>query len=77
MKIKIVNINKEQLIARKELIENLLKEDFSDMEFNQENLSKAKIIAQKYKKAVSDDWNSRPVQIIIANSEGTELAIIS
>ena len=77
MEIRFLNINKQHLKQRKELIEQLLKEDFSDMEFNQENLLKAKELAKKYKEAVSDNWNNRPVQIEIANSEGTELATIS
>lgn len=77
MKIIFQNINREKLEKRKELIEKLLEEDFSNMEFNQENLLKAKELAKKYKEATSNDWNTRPVQIIIANSEGTELAIIS
>lgn len=77
MEIKFQNINKEHLKNRKKMIEELLKEDFSNMELNQENLEKAKELAKKYKDAVSDDWSTRPVQIIIANSEGTELATIS
>lgn len=77
MKIIFQNINREKLEKRKELIEKLLEEDFSNMEFNQENLLKAKELTKKYKEATSNDWNTRPVQIIIANSEGTELAIIS
>lgn len=77
MKIIFQNINREKLEKRKELIEKLLEEDFSNMKFNQENLLKAKELAKKYKEATSNDWNTRPVQIIIANSEGTELAIIS
>ena len=70
------NINKDKLKERKELIEKLLQEDFSNMELNQENLLKAKELAEKYKEAVSDDWSNRPVQIVIANSDGTELAMI-
>lgn len=77
MEIKFQNINKEHLKNREKMIEELLKEDFSNMELNQENLEKAKELAKKYKDAVSDDWSTRPVQIIIANSEGTELATIS
>ena len=38
MKIIFQNINREKLEKRKELIEKLLEEDFSNMEFNQENL---------------------------------------
>ena len=76
MEIRFKNINKGNLEKRKELIEKLLEEDFSSMEFNQENLEKAKELAKKYKEAVSDDWSTRPVQIMIANSEGTELATI-
>lgn len=76
MKIVFQNINKENLKKRKKLIEELLKEDFSNMELNQENLSKAKELTKKYTEAVSDDWSNRPVQIVIANSEGTELAMI-
>lgn len=77
MKIKFKNINKGNLEKRKKLIEKLLEEDFSNMELNQENLEKAKELAKKYKEAVSDDWSTRPVQIIIANSDETELATIS
>ena len=77
MEIKFQNINKEHLKNREKMIEELLKEDFSNMELNQENLEKAKELAKKYKDAVSDDWSTRPFQIIIANSEGTELATIS
>lgn len=76
MEIKFQNINKEHLKNRKKMIEELLEEDFSNMELNQENLEKAKELAKKYKDAVSDDWSTRPVEIIIANSEGTELATI-
>lgn len=76
MEIRFQNINKGHLKNRKELIEQLLKEDFSNMECNQENLLRAKELAKKYKEAVSDDWSTRPVEIIIANSEGTELAAI-
>lgn len=76
MLIKFENINKDKLKERKELIEKLLQEDFSNMELNQENLLKAKELAEKYKEAVSDDWSNRPVQIVIANSDGTELAMI-
>lgn len=76
MKIVFQNINKENLEKRKKMIEELLQEDFSNMELNQENLLKAKELAEKYKEAVSDDWSNRPVQIVIANSDGTELAMI-
>ncbi len=76
MEIRFKNINKENLEKRKELIEKLLEEDFSSMEFSQENLEKSKELAKKYKEATSDDWSIRPVEIIIANSEGTELATI-
>lgn len=76
MKISFKNINKGNLKKRKELIEELLKKDFSSMEFNQENLEKAKELAKNYKEATSNDWSTRPVEIIIANSEGTELATI-
>ena len=76
MKISFKNINKRNLKKRKELIEELLKKDFSSMEFNQENLEKAKELAKNYKEATSNDWSTRPVEIIIANSEGTELATI-
>lgn len=76
MEIRFQNINKGHLKNRKELIEQLLKEDFSNIECNQENLLRAKELAKKYKEAVSDDWSTRPVEIIIANSEGTELAAI-
>lgn len=76
MLIEFKNINKDKLKERKELIEKLLQEDFSNMELNQENLLKAKELAEKYKEAVSDDWSNRPVQIVIANSDGTELAMI-
>ena len=76
MLIKFENINKDKLKERKELIEKLLQEDFSNMELNQENLLKAKELAEKYKEAVSDDWSNRPVQKVIANSDGTELAMI-
>lgn len=76
MKIKFQNMSKEDLKQRKKLIEELLEEDFSNKEFNEENLLKAKEIAKKYIEAVSDDWSKRPIKIIIANSEGTELAVI-
>lgn len=76
MKIVFQNINKENLEKRKKMIKELLQEDFSNMELNQENLLKAKELAEKYKEAVSDDWSNRPVQIVIANSDGTELAMI-
>lgn len=76
MEIRLKNINKGNLEKRKELIEKLLEEDFSSMELNQENLEKAKELAKNYKEATSDDWSTRPVEIIIANSEGTELATI-
>ena len=76
MEIRFKNINKGNLEKRKELIEKLLEKDFSSMEFNQENLEKAKELAKNYKEATSDDWSTRPVEIIIANSEGTELATI-
>ena len=61
MEIVFQNINKENLEKRKKLIEELLKEDFSNMELNQENLLKAKELTGKYKEAVSDDWSNRPV----------------
>lgn len=77
MEISFKNINKENLEKRKKLIEKLLEEDFSSMEFSQENLEKAEELAKNYKEATSDDWSTRPVQIIIANSDGTELATIS
>lgn len=76
MEIRFENINKEDLERRKKLIEELLQEDFSKKELNQENLLKAKEIENKYKEAVSDNWNNRPVKITIANSDGTELATI-
>lgn len=76
MKISFKNINKRNLKKRKKLIEELLEKDFSSMEFNQENLEKAKELAKNYKEATSNDWSTRPVEIIIANSEGTELATI-
>ena len=76
MEIRFKNINKGNLEKRKKLIEKLLEEDFSSMELNQENLEKAKELAKNYKEATSDDWSTRPVEIIIANSEGTELATI-
>lgn len=76
MEIRFQNINKEDLERRKKLIEELLKEDFSKKELNQENLLKAKESINKYKEAVSDNWNNGPVKIIIANSDGAELAAI-
>lgn len=76
MEIRFQNINKKDLEKRKKLIEELLQEDFSKKELNQENLLKAKEIAKKYKEAVSDDWSNRPMQITIANSDGAELATI-
>ncbi len=77
MEIKFQNINKEHLKQRKKLLEELLEEDFSSKEFNEKNLLKAKQIAKKYKEAVSEDWNARPPKVIIANSDGTELATIN
>ena len=77
METRLQNIDKEYLKQRKKLIEELLEEDLSIKEFNQENLLEAKRIAKKYKEAVSDDWNNRPPKVILANSEGTELASIS
>lgn len=76
IEIKMQNINKEYLKQRKELIEELLEEDFSSKEFNEINLLKAKQIVKKYGEAVSEDWNIRPPKIIIANSDGAELATI-
>lgn len=76
MEIRFQNINKKHLEQRKKLIEELLKEDFSTKELNQENLIEAKEILKKYKEAVSEDWNNKPVKIAIANSNGTELATI-
>lgn len=76
MEIRFQNINKEHLEQRKKLIEELLKEDFSTKELNQENLIEAKKILKKYEEAVSDDWNNKPAKIAIANSDGTELATI-
>lgn len=76
MEIRFQNINKEHLEQRKKLIEELLKEDFSTKELNQQNLVEAKAILKKYIEAVSDDWNNKPAKIIIANSDGVELATI-
>lgn len=77
LKIKLENISKKELIERKKIIEELLEEDFSETAFNQENLLKVKDIAKKYKKVTSDDWKNKPIKIIIANSDGTELATVT
>ena len=56
------------------MLEELLEEEFEDMELNDENLAKARRIAKKYEEATSSNWDMEQPKIILADSAGTELA---
>lgn len=76
MKIKIIKFDKKDLIERKNIIDELLKSDIGTMDFNEENLKKAKEIVSKYKKVTSDNWGNKPIEIIVVNSEDEIIANI-
>lgn len=76
MKIKIQNFSKENLIERKKIIDELINLNIEDMEFNENNLEKAKDIIEKYTRATTDNWNYKSAKILVANSKDEIIATV-
>lgn len=76
MKIKIQNFSKENLTERKKLIDELINLNIEDMEFNENNLEKAKDIIEKYTKVTTDNWNYKSAKILVANSKDEIIATV-
>lgn len=76
MKIKMINLDRLELITRKMLIDELLEIDIGDMEFNEKNLEKARNIITMYNKATTDNWNNKQPKILVANSKDEIIATI-
>ncbi len=79
-KIRLINFKKEELIKRKKLIEELLSLNIDiehiELDLNEENIKKAKGITSKYQEIISDNWCNKPIKIVVANSDGEEIATI-
>lgn len=76
MEIKFKNFSRQELEKRKLLVEELLQEDIKGLELNYVNLEKAKEIKRKYNSVTADDWSMKPLEIVLANSDGIEIANI-
>ncbi len=82
MKVKFKNVVDKKIIkdkideAKREI--KLLEEaDFLEkVELSENNLEKMREIKKAYINIVTKDWTFKPLEIIIANSEGTEIATI-
>lgn len=69
---------KDKINESKKEIELLEKTDFSkELELNETNLEKIQQIKKAYRNIVTKDWTYKPLKIVIANPDGTELAIIN
>ena len=76
MEIKFKNFSRQEWEKRKLLVEELLQEDIKGLELNYVNLEKAKEIKRKYNSVTADDWSMKPLEIVLANSDGIEIANI-
>lgn len=76
MEIKIDNKNMIALKELKENIEKLLEIEMDDMEVNEQNLKKAKEIADTIYKIGSSTFRVGGLKLKIEISDGTELTII-
>lgn len=76
MIIKIKNFNKEDLIERKKIIEELLDTSIEYMQLNEENIKKVKDIVNKYNKATTTDFKYKAINILVANDDGKTIATI-
>lgn len=76
MKIKIDNRDMIVLKELKENIEKLLEIEMDDMEVNEQNLKKAKEIADTIYKIGSSTFRVGGLKLRIETSDGTELTII-
>ena len=83
MKLKFESIINDEEIKSKitemkkkiELIENT---DFNkEYEITSENITKLKRIRKAYQDVILNDWDTKPLKIILANSDGTKLANIN
>lgn len=83
MKIKFKGIADEEIIKSKlnqvkRQIELLEKTDLKEnLEMNEENIKKLVEIQKAYKNIISNDWNVKPIKIIVVNSNGAELTTIN
>lgn len=77
MKIKFKNINRKELEALKNNLEEVMRIDFNEMDFTEENLKKAESIKNKVNSLHTFQYNFRGTEIIIVSPDGTELTRIS
>lgn len=76
MIIKIKNFNKENLIERKKLIEELLDTSTEDMQLNEENIKKVNDIIKKYNEVTTTDFKYKAINVLVANDDGKTIATI-
>lgn len=69
---------KEKITEIKKQIQLLEETDFSkESELNENSLKEMREIKKAYTNIVTKDWTYKPLEIVIANPDGTELAIIN
>ncbi len=69
---------KDKINEAKKEIELLEETDFSkELELNEETFKKVREIKKAYIDIVTKDWTYRPLKIVIANPDGSELANIN
>lgn len=72
------NALKEKITEIKKQIQLLEETDFSkESELNENSLKEMREIKKAYTNIVTKDWTYKPLKIVIANPDGTELAIIN
>lgn len=76
MKIEFLNIHKEELKKRKEILDELLKMDFSSLEFNEENIEKAREMLYKYERVTEANWKLRHAELRVATSDDRIIATL-
>lgn len=70
-------IIKNKIDETKREIKLLEEADFLEkIELNEDNLNKMREIRKAYTNIVTRDWTFKPLEIVVANSEGTKLATI-
>lgn len=69
---------KDKINETKKEIELLEKTDFSkELELNENSLKEMREIKKAYINIVTKDWTYKPLEIVISNSSGIELAKIN
>lgn len=83
MNIKFKDVAVEEIITQKinemkRKIKLLEEVDLTrEIEMNAENIAEANKIQKAYKDIIANDWNIKPIKIVVAKSDGTEIATIT